>query len=110
MPDGGGGKGYEVLHDELGTHAGKVDGLAQRLQTAVDAAQQVTMDNSAYGVICQPFALMLDPFEKMGVDALRKAHEAVTDSAGKVRDAAKQYEGKEKDTIQTLKSTGGAEI
>jgi hypothetical protein len=105
VPDGS--DGYEVLHDELDTHAGKVDGLAQRLQTAVDAAQQVTMDNSAYGVICQPFALMLDPFEQMGVKALQKAHDSVGDSAGKVRDAASQYDTKEKDTIKTVKSAGG---
>jgi hypothetical protein len=50
---------------------------------------------------------MLDPFEKMGVQALQKAHESVGDSAGKVRDAASQYGTKEKDTIKTLKSAGG---
>ncbi|WP_020670557.1 type VII secretion target [Amycolatopsis nigrescens] len=104
MPDGG----YEVLQDELGTHAGKVDALAERLGTAVGAAQQVSMDNSAFGVICQPFALLLDPFEQMGVQALQKAQESVKDTAGKVRDAVTTYEGKEDETIQTLKTTGGA--
>ena len=34
--------GYEVLTGELDAHAGRVDGLTDRLRTAVDAAQQVT--------------------------------------------------------------------
>jgi hypothetical protein len=85
MPDG---QGYEVLTDELGAHAGQVDGLAQRLRTAV---QQVTMDDSAYGVICQPFALLLDPFERLRVRALQSAQESVEDTAGKVQDAVQTY-------------------
>lgn len=103
MPDG---QGYEVLTDELGTHAGKVDGLAQRLRTAVQAAQQVSMDNSAYGVICQPFALLLDPFEQMGVQALQTAQESVEDTAGKVRDAVQTYEGQDQTSGQALKTIG----
>jgi hypothetical protein len=84
--------GYEVLTDELLSHAGKVEALTDRLRTAVDAANTVTMDNSAYGVVCQPFALLLQPFEELGVRTLRQAEQTVTDSANKVRDAAKRYE------------------
>jgi hypothetical protein len=103
MPDG---QGYEVLTDELGTHASKVDTLADRLRTAVDAAQQVSMDNSAYGVICQPFALLVDPFEQMGVQALQKAQDSVTDTAGKVREAAQGYEGQDQASGQAIKTIG----
>ncbi|WP_236789188.1 type VII secretion target [Amycolatopsis sp. GM8] len=98
--------GYEVLTDELDTHAGKVDGLAQRLQTAVQAAQQVAMDNSAYGVICQPFALLLDPFEQMGVRALQSAQESVGDTAGQVRDAVQTYTAQDQSTGQVLDTIG----
>ncbi|OZM73731.1 ESX-1 secretion-associated protein [Amycolatopsis antarctica] len=87
--------GFEVLGEELETHAGKVDGLAERLRTAVRAAQQVSMDNSAFGVICQPFALLLDPFEQMGVQALEQGAESVADTAGKVRDASSKYAERE---------------
>jgi hypothetical protein len=100
------GQGYEVLTGELGTHAGKVDGLAERLQTAVQAAQQVTMDNSAYGVLCQPFALLLDPFEQLGVRALQSAQESVADTAGKVRDAVQTYTGQDQTSGQALKTIG----
>ncbi|HKS44793.1 MAG TPA: ESX-1 secretion-associated protein [Amycolatopsis sp.] len=101
-----GGQGYEVLTGELGTHAGKVDTLADRLKTAVDAARQVTMDNSAYGVICQPFALMLEPFERLGVQALRQAQDSVTDTAGKVREAVRTYEGQDEQAGQDFKTLG----
>jgi hypothetical protein len=83
--------GYEVLTGELDAHAARVDGLTDRLRTAVDAAQQVTMNNSAYGVVCQPFALMLQPFEELGVRTLRQGVDALSDTARKVRDTALGY-------------------
>ena len=102
MPDGG----FEVLGDELGTHAGKVDGFADRMRTAVDAARQVTMDNSAYGVICQLFAMMLDPFEQMGVRALQTASDSIDGTAGKVRDAASAYQAQEDATKEAIERGG----
>ncbi|WP_435156041.1 type VII secretion target [Amycolatopsis sacchari] len=99
-------EGYEVLTDELTTHAGKVDALADRLSTAVQAAQQVSMDNSAYGVICQPFALLLDPFEQLGVRALQSAQESVADTATKVRDTVQTYEGQDQTTGDAIKTLG----
>ena len=44
--------GFEVTTGELRTHAGNVDGHAQKLGQAVDAANQA-MPDDAYGVICQ---------------------------------------------------------
>jgi hypothetical protein len=82
---------FEVLTDELSTHAGKVDGLTDRMHTAVDAANTVTMNNDAYGVVCQPFALLLQPFEDWGVRTLRQAADTLADSAKKVRDTAQTY-------------------
>lgn len=83
--------GYDVLTGELQAHAARVDGLADRLCTAVDAARQVTMNDSAYGVICQPFAMLLQPFEDMGVDALNRAATTAQENASKVRDTAGLY-------------------
>jgi len=102
----GAANGYEVLTDELGTHAGKVDGLAERLQTAVDAARQVSMSNGAFGVICQPFAMMLDPFEQMGIRALEAAKESVSGTAGNVRTASTAYEGQDEGVGQAVKQMG----
>lgn len=93
-----GGPGYEVLTGELRSHSGKVSGLGERMDVAVQAAEQVAMDDSAYGVICQPFAILLQPFEEMGVQALQKAAEALRDSADKVTGAAEAYDAMEEAT------------
>jgi hypothetical protein len=85
--------GYEVLTGELDAHAGKVDSFTDRLRTAGDAASQVTMNDSAYGVLCQPFAAMLQPFEELGVRALRQAGDAMAETARKVRDTSASYSG-----------------
>jgi excreted virulence factor EspC (type VII ESX diderm) len=83
--------GYEVLTGELDAHAGKVDSFTDRLRTAADAARQVTMNDSAYGVVCQPFALMLQPFEELGVRTLQQGVDALVDTAHKVRDTSQNY-------------------
>lgn len=77
----------------MATHAGKIDGFVERFLTARDAANQVTMNNEAFGVICQPFALLLQPFEENGVSALEQGSDALTDTARKVRDTATSYTG-----------------
>lgn len=82
---------FEVLTDELAAHVGRVDALTDRLRTAVDAANTVTMNNDAYGVVCQPFALLLQPFEELGVRTLRQAADAFVDTAKKVLDTAQGY-------------------
>lgn len=102
-----GGQGYGVLTGELISHAGKVEGLGERMATAVAAARQVAMDDSAYGVICQPFAILLQPFEDMGVRALEKAAEAIGQSAGKVRSAVQKYEDMESGGIDSFKPIEG---
>jgi hypothetical protein len=99
--------GYEVLNDELIAHAGKVDALANRLRTASEAANTVTMDNSAYGVVCQPFALMLQPFEELGVRTLKQAADTVAEAARKLRDTAEHYETTDATMATALKGIGG---
>ena len=102
MPDG-----YDVLTEELRTHAGKVDGFVDRLRTAADAANQVTMNNDAFGVLCQPFAMLLQPFEEMGSNAVSQAVQTVTDTAGKLRDTAGSYDTSDHVEAQTFTSIEG---
>jgi len=102
MPDG-----YDVLTEELRTHAGKVDGFVDRLRTAADAANQVTMNNDAFGVLCQPFAMLLQPFEEMGSNAVSQAVQTVTDTAGKLRDTAGSYDTSDKAEAQTFTTIEG---
>ncbi|CCH29467.1 type VII secretion target [Actinosynnema sp. NPDC047251] len=87
--------GYEAVTGEIGALAGRVEGLADRLRTAADAARTVAMNDSAYGVVCQPFAMLLQPFEDMGVEALSKAAETVADNAAKLRETFRAYDDQE---------------
>ncbi|PSL56995.1 excreted virulence factor EspC (type VII ESX diderm) [Saccharothrix carnea] len=60
---------FEVVPGEVREHAGQVRGQGGVLAQALDAARQVSMSADAYGVLCRPFTLMLDPLEKWGVEA-----------------------------------------
>jgi methyl-accepting chemotaxis protein len=81
-----------VVVENLRAHVSKVDGVVDRLNTAVDASQQVSLGNDAYGILCQPFAMMLDPVEQHGVDTLKQAVESMTETADNVRGAAEHYQ------------------
>ncbi len=96
--------GYEAVTGEIGALAGRVEGLADRLRAAADAARTVAMNDSAYGVVCQPFAALLQPFEQMGVDALVKAAETVADNAANLRETARAYD--EQETSESARFDG----
>ncbi|WP_346073706.1 ESX-1 secretion-associated protein, partial [Saccharopolyspora thermophila] len=81
-----------VVIENLRSHASKVDGVVDQLNTAVDAAQQVSLDNDAYGILCRPFAWMLDPVEQHGIQTLRTAVDGMRKVADNVRDAAEEYQ------------------
>ncbi|WP_086663740.1 type VII secretion target [Lentzea kentuckyensis] len=87
--------GYEVLVDELEAHRRRLEALADRMREAVDAARQVSMTDDAYGVICQPFAMMLQPFEDKGVNALSSGAASLEDVAQGVRATAAAYSAQE---------------
>ncbi|GAA1307424.1 type VII secretion target [Saccharothrix xinjiangensis] len=87
--------GYEAVTGEISALAGRVEGLAERLRAAADAARTVAMNDSAYGVVCQPFAALLQPFEEMGVQALTTAAETVADNAANLRSTSRAYDAQE---------------
>ncbi|MFI5610634.1 type VII secretion target [Amycolatopsis sp. NPDC051903] len=100
-------KGYEVGSD-LESHARQLDGISDGLQQAVDAANQVSMPTDAYGILCQPFRMMLDPVEEFGLNALKITVTAMDAQAEKVRSAAKAYEDLETGAKNNLNSTQGS--
>lgn len=95
--------GFEVTSDVLEAHAKALEGLHGRLQSAVDAANTVSMPTDAYGIICQPFRMMLDPVEQWGLDALKGAAEAMDATSKKVAATAKQYQAVEDQIANALK-------
>ena len=95
--------GFNVTSDVLEAHAKALEGLHGRLQGAVDAANTVSMPTDAYGIICQPFRMLLDPVENWGMDALKGVAEAMDATAKKVTETAKQYQAVEDQIAQTMK-------
>ncbi len=83
--------GFEIVADTLASHSKQLDDLSARIQTAVDAAKTVSMPTDAYGIICQPFRMMLDPVEQWGQDALQGAVEAMEAAGKAVKDTVTQY-------------------
>jgi uncharacterized protein YukE len=81
-----------VVIESLRSHASKVDGVVDQLNVAVDASQQVSLNNDAYGILCRPFAWMIDPVEQYGIQTLQKAVEAMQEVAENVRGAAEEYQ------------------
>ncbi|MFC4003902.1 type VII secretion target [Prauserella oleivorans] len=95
--------GFEVGAD-LDAHAGQLDGCTDQLRQAVDAARQVSMPTDAYGILCQPFRMLLDPVEQFGIDALSEAVTAMQATADKVRKAADSYRTTEEGYTDALKA------
>lgn len=93
---------YEVVADELRAHASHLDGLKDRLDTALSAAHTVSMSDKAFGLLCSFLPPVIDPMEHKGIDALRSAVDGVRVTADKVRATANQYEHNDKTAADTL--------
>ncbi|MEV4317773.1 type VII secretion target [Actinocrispum sp. NPDC049592] len=100
------GENMEVVLGELTTHAGHLAEIESRLGTALSAARQVSMDNDAYGVLGQPFAWMLDPFEPMGTDMIQAAQDVVTNHIENLTKTAEAYGGTEESNRVTFEKGG----
>jgi uncharacterized protein YukE len=83
---------FEVTAEELTAHASHLDGLTDRIQTAISAAEQVSMADEAYGLLCSFLPPIVNPMEEEGLNALKAAQEGVGVTADNVRETAKQYQ------------------
>jgi hypothetical protein len=91
------------ISGELSSHGGQLDGVRDQLLLALDAAQQVSMPTDAYGVLCQPFRMMLDPVEQFGIDAINKAITAMDSMAQGVRETAQMYDTQDQSAAQSFR-------
>ncbi|GAA0228767.1 type VII secretion target [Saccharothrix mutabilis subsp. mutabilis] len=98
--------GYEIVSDTLDAHGKELADLSSRIQTAIDAARTVSMPTDAYGIICQPFRMMLDPVEQWGLDALGEAVAAMEASGREVKNTVEQYREMEDSISDSFKTSG----
>lgn len=90
---------------DLTAHAQQLSGVMDALAQAMDAAQQVSMPTDAYGILCQPFRMMLDPVEKYGIDALEKAVDAMDAASNEIRSTADWYQGMDDESAAAFRET-----
>ncbi|MBP2325039.1 uncharacterized protein YukE [Kibdelosporangium banguiense] len=96
---------FDVVVDDLRAHASHLDGLMDRLSTAISAANTVSMSDDAYGLLCSFLPPIVNPMEQEGIDSLNAASEAVGTTAGNVRMAADTYEQSDQATSQPFAAT-----
>ena len=83
--------GFKVVSEDLSAHASHLDGLVDRLKTAVSAAETASMSDDSFGLLCAFLPSMINPVEEQGLDALRAAVEGVSATADNVRGVARDY-------------------
>jgi hypothetical protein len=93
---------FEVEPDDLTAHASHLDGLTDRLATALSAANTVTMADDAYGLLCAFLPPIVNPVQEKGIEALRAASDGVSATAGNVRAAADAYREADQSNTQPL--------
>ncbi|MFG1647217.1 type VII secretion target [Amycolatopsis sp. NPDC049252] len=82
--------GFEVDSDDLVAHASHVEGLVDRLNTALSASDSAMSDH-AYGLLCAFLPLIIRPTGEQAQDTLKASVEGVTGLADNVRTAAQSY-------------------
>ncbi|HEY6424639.1 MAG TPA: type VII secretion target [Pseudonocardiaceae bacterium] len=94
---------YEVLTEALREHAKKIDGFADRLAQAVDAAREMSLPTDAYGQLCQMLPAMLNPLQDIGVTALDSGARRLDTTATNVKDTAEDYARVDDDNALSLR-------
>lgn len=96
---------FEVVGDELRAHASHLDGLRDRLDTAVSAAGEVSMGNEAYGILCAFLPPIINATtQQAATDALNAAVEGMSTIADNVRAAASGYDEQEQSNAAPFKA------
>ncbi|MDA3643722.1 hypothetical protein LZ318_12235 [Saccharopolyspora indica] len=67
--------GFTMHVDQVRAHSAEVAGLAGNADTAADAGSQLADLNDAYGLFCQPFAMMLKAPQEIGAKFLQTSAE-----------------------------------
>jgi hypothetical protein len=96
---------FDVKVDDLRGHASHLNGLMDRLGTAISAANTASMSDDAYGLLCSFLPPIINPMEQGGLDSLQAASDAVGATAGNVRLAADRYEQVDEANSQPFAAT-----
>jgi hypothetical protein len=82
---------FQVVPGELGTHADHVEAIADRLGTALAAANTAAMSDEAYGLLCAFVPPFIKPAEEKTIDSIKAAIDGVRTTAANLRTAGQAY-------------------
>lgn len=105
MPDG---DSFGILVNELRAHGSRLDGLQERLSTALAAGREVALGDQAFGQICSFMVPVVHLVTNPGVEVIGQAATTMTDTAGDIRGAANTYETAEQGNTQTFTPGGNS--
>jgi hypothetical protein len=97
MTSGQSGSGFSVVIAQLRTHAGVLDQVANAMGQASDAAQRVTLSDTAFGQlpVSSSFANLVRMVSAPGVAALSQAQTSVSSTSTTISATADNYEAVE---------------
>lgn len=101
------GDGYEVVPGELDAHAAVLDGLADDMAKALDAANAATMHGEAYGKICWFFVPVIQYISEPCRTQLDEAGSTLRRAATELRDTSAGYQDVETGNAASLRMEGG---
>ena len=96
-----------VRHAELVTHAGHVEGIADRVATAAPAGGAVRAGADAYGKLCVMVPVMLNALQDVLIDGISAAADSLHDTGARLRTTAAEYESTDQHRAEVFKGIGG---
>lgn len=87
----GSGEGFAALPEDLLSHAGRVDGIADQIGTAEQASRTARTGTDAYGKLCVMVPVLLGALDDMVTDGIAAAQTSVRDTANRLRVTAGTY-------------------
>ncbi len=97
---------FQVVLEELRSHAKTMESFSQRAGTAADAGSHLAGLDEAYGVLCQPFGSMVREPQNRGAEALAKTQKVTQNLARALDEAANAYERLEEFIVERLNRIG----
>ncbi|KAB1946726.1 ESX-1 secretion-associated protein [Micromonospora sp. ALFpr18c] len=99
------GDGIQVDPDGLTSHAGRLDRIADRLDTARQAGQHVQVGADAYGQLCAIMPTLLDGLGRTLINGIGAAAASVHDTSDRLRVSADRYRASDARAERLLRQT-----
>ncbi|MET8234239.1 type VII secretion target [Micromonospora sp. NPDC005298] len=98
-----GADGIHVDPDDLTAHAGHIDRIADRVDTARQAGQHVQVGADAYGQLCALMPVLVDDLQRTLVDGIGAAVGSARDTSHRLRVGADHYRASDARAEQRLR-------